>query len=146
VRIFFYFLSYIHFLPNLYFGRFSVKITIYFICTYWFDLHVRLIVASMISLSKLNKVIYINQEELLYNTTIVLLPTYIWRPHNKHWDKKVIVKLSLWFKLVTTTWRRMACWGIAPHILNLGTSWTLVVSFTTWSLNPKGKTSQVLLG
>jgi len=28
--------------------------------------------------------------------------------------------------------------GIAPHILNFGTRWGWVVSFTLWPLKPKG--------
>jgi hypothetical protein len=51
--------------------------------------------------------------------------------------RKVTIKFSLRFKIVTTTWRRMACWGIAPHILNLDTRWTLVISFTPSERRPK---------
>jgi len=33
----------------------------------------------------------------------------------------------------------LGCGGIAPRILNLGTRWEWVVSFTPWSLYPRGK-------
>jgi hypothetical protein len=42
-------------------------------------------------------------------------------------------------KLSTTPWRRMESGGIAPRILNLGTRWTWVASFTPRPLYTQGK-------
>lgn len=44
-----------------------------------------------------------------------------------------------------TGWRRMGSWGIAPHILNVGSRWRWVISFTLLMHCSRGKTSLCLL-
>jgi hypothetical protein len=39
----------------------------------------------------------------------------------------------------TMSWRHMGEWRYSSTILDLGTRWTWVVSFTTWLLYPRGK-------
>jgi hypothetical protein len=42
-------------------------------------------------------------------------------------------------KFSTTPWRRMWSVRLTPSIVNLGTGWIWVVSFTSWLLYPQGK-------
>jgi hypothetical protein len=64
--------------------------------------------------------------------------------HHHHWHDSPLWALAFLriseqfnFYNVTSASRPSGC--IDPHILDFGTSWTWVVSFPSWPLNPNGK-------